>query len=37
VIDGPAEIAPGSGFLLSALRSEAAPGARVDRHIWTWT
>lgn len=37
VIDGPAEIATGSGFLLSALRSETAPGGRIDRHIWTWT
>jgi phage tail-like protein len=37
VIDGPAELNAGSGFLLSALRSESAPGGRIDRHIWTWT
>jgi hypothetical protein len=27
----------GSGFVLSALRSEAAPGRSIARHIWTWT
>ncbi|NJD11917.1 MAG: hypothetical protein FIB01_16230 [Gemmatimonadetes bacterium] len=37
VADGPAEIAPGSSFLLSAARSTAASGRHVARHIWSWT
>lgn len=37
VADGPAEAWAGTGFLLSAARSEAAPGRRIARHIWTWT
>lgn len=37
VIDGPAELSTGSGFLLSALRSEGPPGGRLDRYIWTWS
>ncbi|HWX49314.1 MAG TPA: phage tail protein [Roseomonas sp.] len=34
VADGPAAIPPGQGFLLSGLRSAAAPGRRVSRYIW---
>jgi hypothetical protein len=27
----------GTGFLLSAMRSEAAAGRAIERNIWTWT
>ena len=37
VADGPAEVWSGTGFLLSAARSEAAAGRVVERSIWTWT
>ena len=37
VPDGPSEVWAGSGFLLSAIRSSAAPGRHIERHIWTWT
>ena len=37
VADGPGTIPPGSGFLLSAARSEAGPGRTIARNIWTWT
>jgi hypothetical protein len=32
----PREVWVGSDFTLSALRSAAAPGRRIERHIWTW-
>lgn len=34
--DGPAELWSGSNFTLSALRSSAPRGRRINRHIWTW-
>jgi phage tail-like protein len=34
--DAPAELWSGSNFTLSALRSSAARGRRINRHIWTW-
>ena len=34
--DGPAQVWSGRGFTLSALRSTAASGRKVSRHIWTW-
>lgn len=37
VADGPAEVWSGTGFLLSAARSEAAAGRVIERNIWTWT
>jgi hypothetical protein len=36
VADGPAAVARGNSFLLSAERSEASHGRRIARHIWTW-
>ncbi|MCC7283151.1 MAG: hypothetical protein IT556_12255 [Acetobacteraceae bacterium] len=36
-VDGPAEVWSGTGFLLSAARSEAAAGRVIERNIWTWT
>jgi phage tail-like protein len=36
VADGPAEVWSGTGFLLSAARSEAAAGRSIERNIWTW-
>jgi len=36
VADGPAEVWTGTGFLLSAARSEAASGRVIERNIWTW-
>jgi len=37
VADGPAEVWSGTGFLLSAARSEPAAGRVIERNIWTWT
>lgn len=37
VADGPAEVLAGTGFVLSAARSEAAAGRIIDHSIWTWT
>jgi phage tail-like protein len=34
--DGPGELWSGSNFTLSALRSSAPQGRRINRHIWTW-
>jgi hypothetical protein len=34
--DGPPQVWSGTGFTITALRSRAAEGRRVDRHIWTW-
>ncbi|MBV9931292.1 MAG: hypothetical protein JO013_10145 [Alphaproteobacteria bacterium] len=34
--DGPPQAWSGTGFTISALRSRAAEGRRVERHIWTW-
>ena len=34
--DGPSEIWSGSSFTVSALRSTAAAGRRIERHIWMW-
>lgn len=36
VADGPATIRSGTGFVLSAARSEAARGRDIARSIWTW-
>ncbi len=36
VADGPSEAWSGTGFLLSAARSEAAAGRAIERNIWTW-
>ena len=34
--DGPAELWSGTSFTLSGLRSSAAAGRRIERHIWMW-
>ncbi len=36
VIDAPSEVWSGTGFLVSAQRSAAAPGRKIVRNIWTW-
>jgi hypothetical protein len=36
VADGPSEAWSGTGFVLSAARSEAAAGRVIERNIWTW-
>jgi phage tail-like protein len=36
IADGPAVVPPGTGFLLSAARSQAAPGRTIVRNIWLW-
>ena len=36
VADGPTEVWSGTGFVLSAARSEAAAGRVIERNIWTW-
>ncbi|SAK96286.1 hypothetical protein AWB81_05372 [Caballeronia arationis] len=36
VVDGPAALMEGTGFLLSSVRSQAARGRTVARSIWTW-
>lgn len=34
--DGPREVWSGSSFTVSGLRSTAAAGRRIERHIWMW-
>ena len=36
VIDAPSEVWSGTGFMVSAQRSAAAPGRKIVRNIWTW-
>ncbi len=36
VIDAPSEVWSGTGFMVSAQRSAAAPGRRIVRNIWMW-
>lgn len=36
VADGPSAVWSGTGFVVSAARSTAAPGRRITRNIWTW-
>jgi phage tail-like protein len=36
IADGPGTIRSGTGFVLSAARSQAAPGRTIVRNIWTW-
>lgn len=36
VADGPHVVLRGRSFLLSGLRSQAAPGRQIDRYVWSW-
>ncbi|HWF77451.1 MAG TPA: hypothetical protein VN694_09770 [Caulobacteraceae bacterium] len=36
VIDAPSQVWSGTGFMVSAQRSAAAPGRKIVRNIWTW-
>lgn len=37
LIDAPSQVWSGTGFMVSAQRSSAAPGRKIVRNIWTWT